>query len=72
MKAGDAIEVLKEHLPDGWSLVSISGEAGLIPQTYYTVSVSFWCEEGGSRGILRALGGARSYPLFLKVEWMAI
>jgi sorting nexin-9/18/33 len=38
MQAGDAIEVLKEHLPDGWSLVSISGEAGLIPQTYYTVS----------------------------------
>ena len=38
MKAGDAIEVLKEQLPDGWSLVSIAGEAGLIPQTYYTVS----------------------------------
>jgi len=38
MKAGDAIEVLKEHLPDGWSLVGIAGEAGLIPQTYYTVS----------------------------------
>jgi sorting nexin-9/18/33 len=38
MKAGDDIEVLKEHLPDGWSLVTIAGEAGLIPQTYYTVS----------------------------------
>jgi hypothetical protein len=38
MKAGDHIEVLKQYLPDGWSLVSINGEAGLIPQTYYTVS----------------------------------
>ncbi|KAG8835344.1 hypothetical protein FRC20_007295, partial [Serendipita sp. 405] len=36
MKAGDDIEVLKEHLPDGWSLVSIGGEAGLIPTSYYT------------------------------------
>lgn len=38
MKAGDKIQVLKEHLPDGWSLVTIAGEAGLIPRSYYTVS----------------------------------
>ncbi|KAG8805780.1 hypothetical protein FRC19_007671, partial [Serendipita sp. 401] len=41
MKAGDDIEVLKEHLPDGWSLVSIGGEAGLIPTSYYTFTTDF-------------------------------
>ncbi|PVG01410.1 PX-domain-containing protein [Serendipita vermifera] len=41
MKAGDHIEVLKQYLPDGWSLVSINGEAGLIPQTYYTFTTDF-------------------------------
>ena len=38
MKAGDHLLVLKESLPDGWSLVTIDGEAGLVPATYYTVS----------------------------------
>lgn len=38
MKAGDDLIVLKESLPDGWSLVTIDGEAGLVPATYYTVS----------------------------------
>jgi sorting nexin-9/18/33 len=48
MKAGDEIEVLKEHLPDGWSLVNIAGEAGLIPQTYYTVSGDMLCERANA------------------------
>ena len=64
MKAGDAIEVLKEHLPDGWSLVSISGEAGLIPQTYYTVSgdaQSRFDAKKCLRATLSALGGAGPY-----------
>ena len=38
VKAGDNIEVLKQHLPDGWSLVSAAGQVGLIPESYYTVS----------------------------------
>jgi hypothetical protein len=38
VKAGDNIEVLKQYLPDGWSLVSAAGQVGLVPETYYTVS----------------------------------
>jgi len=38
VKAGDNIEVLKQHLPDGWSLVSAAGQVGLVPESYYTVS----------------------------------
>ncbi|CCA73185.1 related to Sorting nexin 9 [Serendipita indica DSM 11827] len=41
MKAGDNIIVLKESLPDGWSLVTIDGEAGLVPATYYTFTTDF-------------------------------
>lgn len=37
--AGDVIEVLKEDLADGWSLVkNVAGEVGLLPRTYYTVN----------------------------------
>lgn len=36
--AGDALEVVKENLADGWSLVrNMTGEVGLLPRTYYTV-----------------------------------
>jgi sorting nexin-9/18/33 len=37
--AGDEIEVLKEEVGDGWSLVklAVGAELGLLPQTYYTV-----------------------------------
>jgi sorting nexin-9/18/33 len=36
--AGDDLEVIKEDLADGWSLVRNSaGEVGLLPETYYTV-----------------------------------
>lgn len=36
--AGDELEVVKEDVGDGWSLVQDStGEVGLLPQTYYTV-----------------------------------
>ncbi len=36
--AGDEIHVLKEDLPDGWSLVkAANNEVGLLPRTYYTV-----------------------------------
>jgi sorting nexin-9/18/33 len=36
--AGDEIEVVKEDLADGWSLVkNEAGEVGLLPRTYYTV-----------------------------------
>lgn len=38
VEAGDEIEVLKEDVGDGWSLVRTSaGEVGLLPATYYTV-----------------------------------
>jgi sorting nexin-9/18/33 len=36
--AGDGVEVIKEDLADGWSLVrNNAGEVGLLPRTYYTV-----------------------------------
>jgi Variant SH3 domain len=38
IKAGDNIEVLKQRLPDGWSLVRVAGQVGLVPESYYTVS----------------------------------
>lgn len=38
LQAGDDIEVVKEDLADGWSLVRNSdGEVGLLPREYYTV-----------------------------------
>ncbi|EFI27068.1 Sh3px3 protein [Coprinopsis cinerea okayama7 len=37
VNAGDPIDVLKEDVGEGWSLVrNESGEMGLLPQTYYT------------------------------------
>ncbi|KII84264.1 hypothetical protein PLICRDRAFT_46118 [Plicaturopsis crispa FD-325 SS-3] len=40
--AGDEIEVLKEELADGWSLVkSADGEMGLLPRSYYTFTSDF-------------------------------
>ncbi|KAG2059654.1 hypothetical protein BDR06DRAFT_979790 [Suillus hirtellus] len=39
VEAGDELNILKEEAGDGWSLVRVSsGEIGLLPQTYYTVS----------------------------------
>lgn len=41
VEAGDELEVVKEELADGWSLVRVgSGEVGLLPRTYYTVCSS--------------------------------
>lgn len=38
VEAGDELEVVKEDVGDGWSLVKDSSEEiGLLPQTYYTV-----------------------------------
>ncbi|KAF8068907.1 hypothetical protein FPV67DRAFT_1490194 [Lyophyllum atratum] len=40
--AGDALEVVKEDLADGWSLVKNSvGEIGLLPRSYYTFTSEF-------------------------------
>ncbi|CCM00641.1 uncharacterized protein FIBRA_02678 [Fibroporia radiculosa] len=52
VEAGDELEVLKEDVGDGWSLVKITksrkegdegrqGEVGLLPQTYYTFTADF-------------------------------
>lgn len=42
VQAGDELEILKEEVGDGWSLVrsyaSERTEVGLLPRTYYTVS----------------------------------
>ncbi|KAI4522466.1 hypothetical protein K525DRAFT_255594 [Schizophyllum commune Loenen D] len=40
--AGDELRVVREELPDGWSLVKTeSGETGLLPRTYYTFTSDF-------------------------------
>ncbi|KAJ7266894.1 hypothetical protein B0H12DRAFT_1320894 [Mycena haematopus] len=40
--AGDELEIVKEDLADGWSLVkNIAGEVGLLPRTYYTFTADF-------------------------------
>ncbi|KDQ50377.1 hypothetical protein JAAARDRAFT_211785 [Jaapia argillacea MUCL 33604] len=43
VEAGDEIEVLKEEVGDGWSLVKVekNGEVGLLPQSYYTFTSDF-------------------------------
>jgi hypothetical protein len=40
-KAGDVINVLKEHLSEGWSLAEKDGITGLVPESYITVSFCF-------------------------------
>lgn len=40
VESGEEIEVLKEEVGDGWSLVrNVAGEMGLLPRAYYTVSL---------------------------------
>ena len=48
VEAGDEVEVVKENVGEGWSLVRDSlGRVGLLPQSYYTVrtnpSYNFKC-----------------------------
>ncbi|KAG6817405.1 hypothetical protein H0H87_009049 [Tephrocybe sp. NHM501043] len=44
--AGDELEVVKEDLADGWSLVkNTSGEIGLLPRSYYTVRALYASQE---------------------------
>jgi hypothetical protein len=39
VQAGDDIDVVKEELADGWSLVKNgAGEVGLLPRSYYAVN----------------------------------
>ncbi len=46
VEAGDELEVIKEDLADGWSLVKdASNEIGLLPRAYYTVSIIHRCDE---------------------------
>lgn len=41
-KAGDVLNVLKEHLSEGWSLAEKDGITGLVPEAYITVSFCFY------------------------------
>ncbi|PPQ86618.1 hypothetical protein CVT25_006802 [Psilocybe cyanescens] len=39
VEAGDELEVIREDVGDGWSLVKdLTGEVGLLPQSYYTLT----------------------------------
>ena len=50
VSAGDALEVVKEDLADGWSLVkNAAGEVGLLPRTYYTVRFLFFSSDDTRR-----------------------
>ena len=50
VSAGDGIEVIREEVGDGWSLVKlfIEGgvELGLLPRTYYTVRINMCASPG--------------------------
>jgi sorting nexin-9/18/33 len=42
VEAGDEVEVVKEDVGEGWSLVRDSlGQVGLLPQSYYAVCTDF-------------------------------
>jgi len=42
--ASEEVQVVKEDLADGWSLVkNAAGEVGLLPRDYYTVCISIFC-----------------------------
>ncbi|KAF8174106.1 hypothetical protein BJ912DRAFT_1024773 [Pholiota molesta] len=42
VEAGDELDIIKEDVGHGWSLVrDATGEIGLLPQTYYTLTVEF-------------------------------
>ncbi|KAF9072231.1 hypothetical protein BDP27DRAFT_1320612 [Rhodocollybia butyracea] len=42
VRAGDELQVVKEELADGWSLVSdVQGEMGLLPRSYLTFTSDF-------------------------------
>ncbi|TFK34438.1 hypothetical protein BDQ12DRAFT_366564 [Crucibulum laeve] len=42
VEAGDDLEVIKEAVGDGWSLVrNVDGEVGLLPRSYYTFTADF-------------------------------
>ncbi|KAG6903388.1 hypothetical protein C0995_013141 [Termitomyces sp. Mi166 len=65
--AGDALEVVKEDLTEGWSLVKkMDGEVGLLPRTYHTT---------GSTGSVTPHGSPKStsQPITLQNtgEWMS-
>ena len=50
--AGDELEVVKEDVGDGWSLVQDStGETGLLPRTYYTVCCASLMDEPSFKAI---------------------
>ncbi|KAK1235708.1 hypothetical protein PQX77_001079 [Marasmius sp. AFHP31] len=63
VKAGDELEILKEDLPDGWSLVkNDEGETGLLPRTYYTFTSDFTVSPGVE------IPGPSSFSKFRKRE----
>ncbi|KAJ7634712.1 hypothetical protein FB45DRAFT_472573 [Roridomyces roridus] len=59
--AGDEIQVIKEDLADGWSLIrNEAGEVGLLPRTYYTFTADFAeTPEVALSGFLHRGGGHR-------------
>ena len=46
-EAGDGLDIIKQDVGEGWSLVRDSqGQIGLLPQTYYTVCYIFTLRQG--------------------------
>ncbi|KAG6854104.1 hypothetical protein C0991_010518 [Blastosporella zonata] len=86
--AGDGLEVIREDLADGWSLMrNASGEIGLLPRTYYTLTSNFTPAPGlelprvahhvkkASAGSITPRGSPKSDPLPIipqnTGEWMS-
>ncbi|KAG9313432.1 hypothetical protein JVU11DRAFT_5754 [Chiua virens] len=54
VEAGDALEVLKQDIGDGWSLVkTVEGKIGLLPMAYYTHTIDFLSAPADSHAITR-------------------
>jgi sorting nexin-9/18/33 len=52
VEADDELEVVKENVGEGWSLVKDStGEIGLLPRSYYTVSTCFYANADDSQSM---------------------
>jgi len=65
VNAGDEIEVIREEVGDGWSLVKLfvegGVELGLLPRTYYTVRVNERSASDTDVGLVHC--GLRIFPI---------
>ncbi|CAK5261888.1 unnamed protein product [Mycena citricolor] len=59
VEAGETLDVVREDLADGWSLVrNVAGEVGLLPRSYYTFTSDFMATpQVAASGFVHGTGG---------------